>query len=235
MGGSGGGGGVSTGMGVQLLPICRSRSTTTHLNSWHTLYGSVSESGSLSSRGRCVMHLRRASFLISTRTFPEKPPTPRRLSGWGSGGGGGGGGAGQRGGVKFLPHGQGGRGGGAAAAAAAAQLYRHHQATVGGGGGGGGSRKAGQKQREQQHSGSAKPKSYSWALTEIRVRKGSQHFPFPAEPPYAEYLVVACMGRERLVAGWRRASDFEKLAQAARRGWMPKVSEEAISFFFLAS
>ncbi|CBN78511.1 hypothetical protein Esi_0126_0074 [Ectocarpus siliculosus] len=45
-----------------------------------------------------------------------------------------------------------------------------------------------------------------------------------------KYLVVVCMGREKLVAGWRRASDFEKLAAIARKAWMPKscVAWEAL-------
>ena len=241
----GGGGGAGSGsdsscgggMGMRLLPVSRSRSTTTHLNSWHTLYANASESGKLSSCGRCAMHIRRPSFLISTRNFPEKPPTPRA---WTSGrresnNGGSGSGSSRGIGLKnvLLPNGP------LLAAALLGAATRQRQQEDGGGEGSGpgcgsGETCKNQEQEEQRQSSSSsissssgvKPKSYSWAITEIRVRKPAKHFPFASEPPFAEYLIVVCIGRERLVAGWRRASDFEKLAQVARRAWMPKVSEE---------
>eukprot|EP00903_Cladosiphon_okamuranus_P007809 g7555.t1 len=230
-GGGGGGGGSGSdsscggGMGVRLLPVSRSRSTTTHLNSWHTLYADASESGKLSSCGR------RPSFLISTRNFPERPPTPkawmrgRRDAGSCRG-------SGKREGLKRVsPN-------GLVTGAWRVAPQQQHQADSGGGGRGGGygSVDACQKQQQQhqqdqqlqldqqEQSSGMKPKSYSWAITEIRVRKPTRHFPFPAEPPFAEYLIIVCIGRERLVAGWRRASDFEKLAQIACKAWMPKAS-----------
>ena len=65
----------------------------------------------------------------------------------------------------------------------------------------------------------AKFRSYAWASTEIRVVTGAGSWD-PARP---EYLVVASLGRGRLVAGWRRASDFKTLASVARKALMSKV------------
>ncbi|CAM9757948.1 unnamed protein product [Choristocarpus tenellus] len=62
-------------------------------------------------------------------------------------------------------------------------------------------------------------KSFAWALTEIRVVSGGPLW----VPPHAEYLVVACLGGSRLVAGWRRSTDFARLAAHARKNWMPKA------------
>lgn len=89
---------------------------------------------------------------------------------------------------------------------------------------GGGGRRLGGSIRDtpsstQQALRKHNPKSFSWALTEIRVVTGNS----PWSPPRAEYLVVACLGQGKLVAGWRRASDFARLAKVARRYWMSKV------------
>ncbi|CAM9434963.1 unnamed protein product [Discosporangium mesarthrocarpum] len=62
-------------------------------------------------------------------------------------------------------------------------------------------------------------KCFAWALTEIRVVAGGPLW----VPPHAEYLIVACLGGSRLVAAWRRSTDFEKLAACARKNWMPKA------------
>ncbi|CAM9551761.1 unnamed protein product [Ectocarpus sp. 12 AP-2014] len=203
-------------IGVRLLPVKKARSTTTHLNSWHPLYPMVSSSGRLSAEscsGKCTMHIRRTSFSISTRHFPEKPPTPpnkkrrsdriaRGGSSWGSGR--------PLSGSPLLQ----GRGRDRAAAAAAAILKEEEQ----------------QQQQQRESPKASRPKSYSWAVTEIRVIRPDLRFPLGPAPPYAQYLVVVCMGREKLVAGWRRASDFEKLAAIARKAWMPKscVAWEAL-------
>ncbi|CAB1116539.1 unnamed protein product [Ectocarpus sp. CCAP 1310/34] len=205
-------------IGVRLLPVTKARSTTTHLNSWHPLYPTVSSSGRLSAEscsGKCTMHIRRTSFPISTRHFPEKPPTPpnkkrrsdrtaRSGSSWGSGRP-----------LNGSPLLQGrGRGRAAAAAAAAAILKEEEE----------------QQQRQRESPKAGRPTSYSWAVTEIRVIRPDLRFPLGLAPPYAQYLVVVCMGREKLVAGWRRASDFEKLAATASKAWMPKscVAWEAL-------
>ncbi|CAN0181256.1 unnamed protein product, partial [Ectocarpus fasciculatus] len=198
----------STGsMGVRLLPVKKARSTTTHLNSWHTLYPTVSSSGRLSAAswsGRCTMHIRRTSFPISTRHFPEeKPPSPnkRRSDRIAGGGSGSSWGSGRPLNGSPLLHGRGRDG---AAAAAAATIQKEEQ------------------QQQESPPKASRPKSYSWAVTEIRVVRPDLRFPLGPAPAYAEYLVVVCMGREKLVAGWRRASDFEKLAGIARKAWMPK-------------
>lgn len=216
-------------MGVRLLPVAHSRSTTAHLNSWHTLYPHVSDTRKLASvlSGGCTLHLRRTSFPISTRHFPEKPLTPRaRTLGSGRNSSANSSssnssnsssssssnshrdGTGLKGsnGPPLLQR-------GSAAGAATSQQQQQQQQDGGrddssearSGGGGGGPKK-----RQQQQ-------SCSWAITEIRVVQP------PVGAPFAQYLVVVCMGREKLVAGWRRASDFEQLARTARRAWMSKV------------
>ncbi|CAN0507563.1 unnamed protein product, partial [Laminaria digitata] len=100
-GGAGGGSSRSTGSGSGLgLPGPPPRRTAANrmpeINQWHALHRHVSGTGALSAHaasGNCTLHLRRASFPISTRHFPEKPATTPRaksLSGVGDGGGGGG-------------------------------------------------------------------------------------------------------------------------------------------------
>ncbi|CAM9540659.1 unnamed protein product [Scytosiphon promiscuus] len=237
--GTGGGGGGEGSMGVRLLPVAHSRSTTAHLNSWHTLYPHVSDRRRLASvlLGRCTLHLRRMSFPISTRHFPEKPPTPRTRSLGGgrnasasscsnssnsssnSSSSSNSNGKGEGTGLK-VSNGPPLARGSATGATTSQQQQQQQQRRDGGGrddpsagrtgggeagGGGGGPRK-----RQQQQ-------SCSWAITELRVVQP------PVGAPFAQYLVVVCMGREKLVAGWRRASDFDKLARAARRAWMSKA------------
>ncbi|CAN0271525.1 unnamed protein product, partial [Ectocarpus sp. 8 AP-2014] len=207
-------------IGVRLLPVKKARSTTTHLNSWHPLYPTVSSRGRLSAAscsGRCTMHIRRTSFPISTRHFPEKPATPpkklrsdriaRSCSSWGSGR--------PLNGSPLL-QGRGRYRAAAAAAAAAIQKEEEQQQQ--------------QQQQQRESPKASRPKSYSWAVTEIRIIRPDLRFPLGPAPAYAQYLVVVCMGREKLVAGWRRASDFEKLAVIARKAWMPKscVAWEAL-------
>lgn len=196
----------NTTMGVRLLPVACSRSTTTHLNSWHTLYSEASESGNLSSHGKATLHLKRAGYLISTRHFPEKSPMPLAPRSTGEAAGisasGGGGGVGgpvgrRRSATPFSC---------SSAVQHAQEMHRAHLR---------------RQEQQQQQQPRIKPKSYSWSITEIRVRQGQ-----PFQPPFAQYLVVVCVGREKLVAGWRRTSEFEKLAQVARAVKMSKVQRE---------
>lgn len=214
------------------------------INQWHSLHRHVSRTGRLSASaasGNCTMHLRRTSFPISTRHFPEKPPTPKlaqSLSGGGagssrtSGGGGFGGrrvnGLGQPGRQNSSTGVGSPRVGEAALQAAGlvgagegktASGQQQAQEDAGGEGGEGKLARLCEEVGRQPQLRKVKPKSYAWALTEIRVVKPRGF----GVPPHAEYLVVACLGRQKLVAGWRRASDFGRLAAAARRAWMSKV------------
>lgn len=179
------------------------------INQWHTLHRHASASGPLAAEseggGMCTMHLRRSSYPISTRHFPERPPDPRGP--WGSGG--------SRGVVKLN--------GGSPVISNKGSKRAYDTArgtSMGEGPGGWEGGGFGLKETDEHQLRKAKPKSYAWALTEIRVVTGSS----PWAPPRAEYLVVACLGQGKLVAGWRRASDFARLAKVARRYWMSKVS-----------
>lgn len=205
------------------LPVARRTNRMSEINQWHALHRHVSNTRSLAAgsegSGACTMHLRRSSFSLSTRHFPEKPVEVGSLDHSASRGGGKG-------------DGWGGRGAGLSGRGAASSLLngspapsdRAARRTVDGKaeGAGVGGWEGRICEAERPTLRKVKPKSYAWALTEIRVVSGVS----PWAQPRAEYLVVACLGRQRLVAGWRRASDFEKLARVARRAWMSKVRED---------
>lgn len=173
------------------------------INQWHRLHGEVSCSSRMTAgegSDTITMHIKRPSFPISTRHFPEKAPALRasqltRL------GGGTRAGPSQGGTATGRPSSVVPARAGDFVTAATTAAFRFNNL------------------EEQRPLRRIKPGSYAWALTEIRVVRGGA----PWEPTRAEYLVVACLGRERLVVAWRRASDFKRLAQVARRAWMSKV------------
>lgn len=206
--------GVSTGsVAVGASRLLRRASTSNRMpeiNQWHALHRHASSSGPLAAEGAvggmCTFHLRRLSYPISTRHFPEKLPEPR---------------------VSRSSRGRVNLNGGSPAISGGVKRCAHEANTaacpgeaIGPWEGGGLSL----RDAEEPQLRKAKPKSYAWALTEIRVVSGTSLW----VPPRAEYLVVACLGHGKLVAGWRRASDFARLARIARRCWMSKVS---VSFF----
>lgn len=185
------------------------------INQWHTLHRHASSSGPLAAEseggGICTMHLRRTSYPISTRHFPERQPEPRRSpdgSGLWAGSSGSGRGVKVNGGSPSLLGRSLRRVEDAAAAASAREAAGGWERTT-----------FGMREVEEPHLRKGRPKSYAWALTEIRVVHGGS----PWAAPRAEYLVVACLGQGKLVAGWRRATDFGRLARIARRYWMSKV------------
>lgn len=218
-----GGGGAGSGIhGVSLsrsLLLPRKRANRmAEINQWHPLHSDVSCSGRMAAGGEgssgsdtIIMHIKRPSFPISTRHFPEKSLAlrashPTRLrDGDGAGAPQGGSATGRA--SAIVP---GGARGVAMAATTAAFPFRAEETNK---------LALAISVEEQQPLRKVKPGSYAWALTEIRVVQGAT----PWEPARAEYLIVACLGRERLVAGWRRASDFKRLAQVARKAWMSKV------------
>lgn len=203
------GAGVSAGsVAVGASRLLRRASTSNRMpeiNQWHALHRHASSSGPLAAEsagdGMCTFHLRRLSYPISTRHFPEKLPETR-------------GSRSSRGRVHLN--------GGSPVTSGGIKRYAHEAAAavcpgeaIGPWEGGGLSL----RDSEEPQLRKAKPKSYAWALTEIRVVSGTS----PWVPSRAEYLVVACLGHGKLVAGWRRASDFARLARIARRCWMSKV------------
>ena len=215
-------GGVAAGSCLQgaVFPISRRMTNRiAEINQWHTQHRGVSCSGPMDVSSRCkgsvsicIMHIRRSSFAISTRHFPEKPVqtqvvhTTRLKEGDGVAGR-------SIGGTN--PDGssmhRGSKDGKMNAATATGVRYCAEDA-----------RGLGLSSRIKQNRSlrKAKSRSYAWALTEIRVVTGAA----PWDPARAEYLVVASLGRGRLVAGWRRASDFQRLANVARKTLMSKVS-----------
>ncbi|CAM9519453.1 unnamed protein product, partial [Hapterophycus canaliculatus] len=218
--GDGGDGSLGEGgMGVRLLPVAHSRSTTAHLNSWHTLYPHVSDRRKLASvlLGRCTLHLRRTCFPISTRHFPEKPPTPRmRALGSGRNASASSCCRSSRSSSSSSSSSSNGK-----VEGAGCKVSNGPPPLRGSAGGAAISLQQQQQQQQQQRRDcgveDSRDESCSWAITEIRVVRP------PVGAPFAQYLVVVCMGREKLVAGWRRASDFEKLAWVARRAWMSQA------------
>lgn len=204
------GGGAGAGIrGVRLnrsLQLPRKRANRmAEINQWHHLHGEVSRVGRMAAGGEggdaITMHISRPSFPISTRHFREKAQALRASQPTRLGDG-------SRAGPP-----QGGTTTGRAS-------------SVVPGGAGGVVAFRFNNLEEQRPLRKIKPGSYAWALTEIRVVRGGA----PWEPARAEYLVVACLGRERLVAGWRRASDFKRLAQVARRAWMSKVRRDCFLY-----
>lgn len=214
------------------LPAYRpSQKKMADINQWHALHPYASSTGPLAASseggGACIMHLKRPTFPISTRHFPEKAPTP--TAAWNRGGRE----RGWRGGetqhndranLKGSPVLFGTRGTTAPGACEAGLRDGRHDSRTSpsssqddarGSGGTGGRANSSMGPRLRK----SKAKRFAWALTEIRVVAGSA----PWCPPRAEYLVVAVLGRGKLVAGWRRASDFERLAIVARQSWMTKV------------
>lgn len=210
------------------------------INQWHTIHRYASSKGALAAEseggGMCAMHLRRSSFPLSTRHFPEhesKEPVLMRSSSDRSGRASGAAAGSPAGRTCGGGHGRGGgrgavmlNGGSPALRNRPARFAQESEAMDGGwevrgrgaglGMGMAGGRAGGGEEPQLRK---VEPKSYAWALTEIRVVKGGS----PWAQPRAEYLVVACLGQGKLVAGWRRATDFARLASVARRFWMSKV------------
>lgn len=234
---------------VRALPLRSTKRASMNrmpeINQWHTIHRGASSIGALAAGidggGSCKLHLRRASFPLSTRHFPEstnpvseplgsssqsrennrrsssKSPSPVLGNSSRTGAPS----TIQRQSVRLTERGSPALSDRAARRAEEFNAAAGGDAPVRGRGNGGGLFGSASTAEHQPPLRKVTPKSYAWALTEIRVVDGGS----PWDPPRAEYLVVACLGQGKLVAGWRRASDFARLAKVARRYWMSKVIE----------